>query len=464
MFQARSARPPGAEPDGPSLLPPGWGRPLFLGSLFSAQWTPASFRVDSLVNASKRVPSGSALTAETVSSTTRELSTFRFTAYRGLTPLRHADDMAHDLPETASDPAPATAPVLALIHDSRLRDEVRRVAAAAGRRLDERAAPVGRHPWTAAPLVVLDTEAAETCARTGHPRRPGVVTVTAGEAALDDWQAAAAIGAEHVIALPGSAVGLIEKFAEHAENRAEGGLVLAVAGAVGGAGASTLAAATALRSATGGFRRNTVLIDGAPHGGGIDLLLGIEKAPGLRWPDLVVENGRVSATALHNALPEAVTGLSVLSCGRDSGARSDIGSAAVHAVIEASHGAGDLVVCDVSSERGPHAGQMLDAADLVVLVVPAQLRAVAAARTVAAHIARRNPNQGLLVRGPAPGSLRGHEIAEVLDLPLLAAVRAQPGLPARLERGGLTLRRGPLRDACDAVLSVLHGPAEELAR
>ncbi|WP_051132742.1 septum site-determining protein Ssd [Nocardia paucivorans] len=354
-------------------------------------------------------------------------------------------------------------PALALVGEGRLREEVRRVAAAAGRQLEEHEPPIGRHPWVTASLIVLDTEAALRYAAAGHPRRSGIVMVTEGEPGLDDWRAAAFVGAERVVALPDAAVGLIEKFAEHAERRADGGIVVAVAGTGGGAGASTLAAATALRSAGTGFRPRTILVDGAPYGGGLDLLLGIEQAPGLRWPDLVVDDGRVAAAALHNALPEAGIGLSVLSCARGAPCSGDLGSAAVHAVIEAGRGAGDLVVCDISSERGPHATQVLEVADLVVLVVPARIRAVAAAEAVTGWIASRNPNQALVVRGPAPGNLRGHEIAEILDLPLLAAVRAQPGLSARLERGGLRLRRGPLREACDAVLAVLEPPAERRA-
>lgn len=354
-------------------------------------------------------------------------------------------------------------PALVLLADTRLRDEVRRVAAAAERTLDERERPVGRFAWAAAPMVILDTVSARGCAEAGYLRRAGIVLVTDGEPALPDWQAAAAVGAERVIALPGAAVGLIEKFAEYAERRAGDGVVVAVSGAGGGAGASTLAAAIALRAAAHRFRRDVVLIDGAPLGGGLDLLLGIETVTGPRWSDLVIEEGRVSAAALHGALPAAAPGLVVLSCGRGGAGRlpDDLSAAAVHAVIEAGRAAGDLVICDISAERGPHADQMLDAADLVVLVVPARLRAVAAAESVAAYIRRRNPNQGLVVRGPAPGGLRGPEVARVLDLPLLAAVRAQPGLAVRLERGGLTVRRGPLRDAADAVLGVLSAPAGE---
>ncbi|WP_067842609.1 septum site-determining protein Ssd [Nocardia lijiangensis] len=370
--------------------------------------------------------------------------------------------MDNDAPQDAP-----TSPALVLIRDVRLRDEVRRVAAAAERPLDEREPPASKHAWSGAPLVILDTVAANECAAAGCPRRAGVVLVTDGEPALPGWQAAAAVGAERVIALPGAAVGLVEKFAEHGQRRASDGVVVAIAGASGGAGASILAAATALRAAAEGFRRDTVLVDGAPFGGGLDLLLGIENGPGLRWPDLVVEDGRVAATALHSALPKASPGLSVLSCGRGGAGRlpSRIGSGAVHAVIEAGRAAGDLVICDVSGERGAHAEQMLECADLVVLVVQATLRAVAAAESVAAYIGRRNPNQGLVVRGPAPGGLRGAEVAEVLDLPLLAAVRGEGGLAARLERGGLSApRRGPLKDAADAVLAVLGAPAVRSGR
>ncbi|WP_327111798.1 hypothetical protein OHB12_26780 [Nocardia sp. NBC_01730] len=359
-------------------------------------------------------------------------------------------------------PADGPPPALVLIDDDRLSDEVRRVAAAAQRGLDERLHPVGRYAWTGAPLVVLDTNAARDAASAGYLRRAGVVLVTDGEPGLLDWQAAASVGAERVIALPGAAVGLIEMFAQYGEHRAGDGIVVAIVGAGGGAGASTLAAALALRAAAEGFRHETLLVDGAPFSGGLDLLLGIETTAGPRWPDLVVEDGRVSAAALHGALPTAASGLAVLSCGRRGAGRlpRELGSAAVRAVIEAGRGAGDLVVCDISGERGPHADQMLDSADLVVLVVPARLRAVAAAEAVSAHVARRNPNRGLIVRGPAPGGLRGAEVAEVLDLPLLAAVRAQTGLAQRVERGGVSVRRrGPLRDAADAVLGVLSAPA-----
>ncbi|MFI5781412.1 septum site-determining protein Ssd [Nocardia sp. NPDC051570] len=345
---------------------------------------------------------------------------------------------------------------LVLIADHRLRDEVRRIAAAADRRLDERRSPVGRHAWLGAGSVILDTVNARDCVEAGCPRRAGTILVTAGEPELADWQAAAAIGSDRVIPLPIAAPRLIEAFADHVQRGSGDGVAVALVGVGGGAGASVLAAAVALTAAAARFRDDTLLVDGDPLGGGLDLLLGIESTAGLRWPDLVVEDGRVAARALHDALPAVTPRLSLLSCGRvDDGPPGEIGPAAARAVLAAGRAAGELVVCDISAARGPHVDQMLDAADLVVLVAPARLRAVAAARAVTAWIRPRNPNQALVVRGPAPGGLRGAEIADALALPLLSAFRPQPGLPYRVERTGLTNARGPLRTAAEAILEAL---------
>ncbi|MBO0856336.1 MAG: hypothetical protein J2P18_21505 [Nocardia sp.] len=347
-------------------------------------------------------------------------------------------------------------PAVVLVADHRLREEVRRVAAAADRPLDERCMPIGRHAWAAAGLLILDTTAARACAASGYPRRSGVVLVGGPEPELERWQAAAAVGAERVVALPGGTDTLIEAFAAYACRDPGDGLVVAVVGGGGGAGASVFAAALALTAAARRFRPQILLVDGDPLGGGIDLLLGIEALPGLRWPDLSVEDGRVAAQSLHDALPAAAPALGVLACSRPTvNGPDEIGVGAARAVVEAGRGAGDLVVCDISGHHGPHTEHILDTADLIVFVVPARLRAVAAAGAVVAHIRQRNPHHALVVRGPAPGGLRGREIAETLGLPLVAAMRAQPGLAGHLERGGLALPRGPLLSGADAVLAEL---------
>ncbi|GAA2476533.1 septum site-determining protein Ssd [Nocardia seriolae] len=436
----------------------------------------------------------------------------------------------------------ATPPALSLVADPRLRDEIRRIAAAADRPLDEREPPPGRHAWATASAIILDTAAALSCTSAGHLRRAGILLVTDGEPSLLDWQSATRVGAEHVLSLPADADALIAAFAAHDGRRPGDGAVLAVAGAGAGAGASVLAAAVGL-TAAGRFRDHTLLVDCAPYGGGLDLLLGLESAPGLRWTDLTIEHGRVSAPALHAALPVA-SGLAVLSCGRgtsatefgsalprpvgpavicadgwngmpsltaglgeavpdpdlartagrrdsadESGARSAaeaypridrgrvaavlenelpavvpgvtgrpavLAPGAVRAVLEGGRAAGDLVVADLSSDHGPHTDQVLDSADLVVLVTQARLRSIAAAQVTAAYLSARNPNVRVVVRGPAPSGCSPGDIAEMLRLPLLTGVPSQPGLAERLERGGLTVRRrGPLRTAAETCLTAL---------
>ncbi|WP_373863337.1 hypothetical protein [Rhodococcus marinonascens] len=126
----------------------------------------------------------------------------------------------------------------------------------------------------------------------------------------------------------------------------------------------------------------------------------------------------------------------MLACGRSSHGGAGPTAAAVRAVIDAGRHAGDLVVCDASRFPSQVTETVLEVADLVLLVVPATVRACIAAGKVSKWIAERNPNQGLVVRGPAPGGLRGPDVAEALDLPLIASMRAERGLTGTLEHGG----------------------------
>lgn len=356
-----------------------------------------------------------------------------------------------DLDRAVGRPTPRVA---MLVHDAELRGEIRRIAAAADVVLDEIAGAVGRQLWQVPQVVVVDTPTAQTLIHDRMPRRRGVVLVCAGSPELNDWETASALGTEHVIGLPTQEFELVEVFGSRSDAGSDGGPVIAVVGGRGGAGASTFAAALAVFGASTRFRADTLLIDVDSAGGGIDLLLGAEGVPGLRWPSLVLEGGRVSPVALHNALPSAAPGLTVLACGR--GVSADPNPAAVTAVIEAGASAGNLVVGDVPRQPSEAGDAFLDAADLVVIVVPAELRASAAAEAVVARVAAHNRHRGLVVRGPAPGGLRGSDIAAALGVPLLAAVRPEPRLADLLERGGLRLRRrSPLRLAAAAVLAAL---------
>lgn len=346
-----------------------------------------------------------------------------------------------------------------------LADEVARLAAAAGcdpQRVTDLA--TAREQWNCAPLVVLDIAAATASASAGLPRRDGVVIVSAG-GDPDVWRSAVAVGAQHVAVLPDAEAWLVGALADAVESPADPGRVLAVLGGRGGAGASVFATAVAVAVVEAG--RHAMLVDCDALGGGLDLALGAEKMDGLRWSGLALGGGRVPAAALHAALPTPRVGgrggLTVLSYGRSDYGRSDCerdGSVpdgvAVRTVCAAGRRAGETVVCDVPRYPCEPGTAALESADLAVLIVPAEVRACAAAAAVAARVRRYGVSLQLVVRGPAPGGITPADISRALDLPLLAAMRPQPGLAGALDRGSMPGRsRGPLATAARRVLVIL---------
>jgi secretion/DNA translocation related CpaE-like protein len=345
--------------------------------------------------------------------------------------------------------------VLALLADSVLRDELDRVAAAVGVRIVRAGigSPVCRRTWSAAAAVVLDQAAADRCGRLGLPRRGHITVLSAAEPTAATWAAAVAVGAQHVLTLPGQERELILELGEAAESAGPGGPrgdVVAVIGGRGGAGASLLAAALAYCATQGAGE--ALLVDLDPWGGGIDLLVGGETAAGLRWPDLALQGGRLNWSAVREALPRH-RGITLLSGTRHG---YELDAAPVEAVVDAGRRGGVTVICDLPRRLTDATQAALDTADLVVLVSPCDVRACAATGSIAPVLATINPNQGLVVRGPSPGGLRAVEVADIAGLPLLASMRAEPQIAEQLERGGLRLRRrSALAAAAQRVLAVL---------
>lgn len=351
---------------------------------------------------------------------------------------------------------------LVMCSDAELLDNILRLAAAAGCELHRTVDPAqARRHWPDAPLVLLDATAARWCADGRLPRRSGVVVAVRGEPAPAVWQQAVSVGAEHVISLPQAEPWLVAALAEAAEGGRRDGAVVAVVGGRGGAGASVLAAALAVTAVRDGER--ALLVDCDPLGGGLDLVLGAEELGGLRWPALTVGGGRVAASALHAALPSPAVGgrgegrLGLLACDRSTHGPPP---ASVGSVVDAGRRAGEIVVCDLPRHRTDTAVTALGAADLTVLVVPADVRSAAAGARVAAWLAEHTAAVQLVVRGPAPGGIDADEVARAIGLTLLATMRPEPGLAQALERGVAPGRpRGPLAGAARTVLAALRGAA-----
>ncbi|GJO05769.1 hypothetical protein NJB1728216S_24040 [Mycobacterium marinum] len=351
-------------------------------------------------------------------------------------------------------PATDSAGVLAMLVDPKLRDELDRVAAAVGVRIvhGDGRKPVTRKAWSAAGAVVLDPAAARGLSQAALPRRAHVCLLTGAEAGTDTWATAVAIGAGAVLQMPEQEGELIRELAEAVEAARDEGLggevgqVIAVIGGSGGAGVSLFAAALAQSAA------DALLVDLHPWGGGIDLLMGCENLPGLRWPDLSLQGGRLAWSAVRDGLPRH-RGISLLS-GTRRGQELDCG--AVGALIDAGRRGAVTVVCDLPRRLTDAVQVALDRADLVVLVCPCDVRSCAATATIVPVLATINPHLGLVVRGPSPGGLRAAEVADIAGVPLLASMRVQPRLVEQLEHGGLRLRRrSPLAAAARRVLALL---------
>jgi secretion/DNA translocation related CpaE-like protein len=338
-----------------------------------------------------------------------------------------------------------------------LQTAIVRLAALAGIAAEVLTASNGlRAGWQSARLVVLGSDVCAAAAAAGLPRRADVVVVTTGEPDAALWQAAVALGALRLLTLPADDTTLIDLFVAAAEPPPSTGSMIAVVGGPGGAGASTFAAALALTSAR---TRATALIDADRLGGGLDVLLGAEQAAGARWPDVAGVRGRLSAADLSGALL-AVDGLAVRSWDR-SGA-TELSDEAAAAVIGAAIRGFGCTVVDLPRHADAAADGFATAADLVVMVVPAKVRATAAAAAVAARLASRCGPVRLVVRDASSSRLTADEVANALGLQVIATFSSESAVAAAAEHGEppLRRRRGSLAEACDAVLAaVLAEPA-----
>ncbi len=345
---------------------------------------------------------------------------------------------------------------LLITADEALLEDVLRLAAAVGVDLEVAAdAAGGRASWAGAPVVLVGSDVLGGCATGILGRRPGVLVLARSEPGAQVWAGAVGLGAEQVLVLPVGEATLVQRLGEAGEPQQRRGHVVCCVGGRGGAGASVLAVglAVAAARATPGA---ALLVDLDRLGGGLDLALGAESVAGLRWPDLTATSGRVAAASLHDAVP-AAAGVSVVAVGRDK--LPHIPAEAARAVITAGRRNGDLVVVDLPRALTPAAQAALAIADLVLLVVPAEVRACAAASGVAAAIAACAGRIEVVVRGPAPSGLSAAVIAESLGLALAGSLRAEPGLAAALDRGEVPTRRGrgPLATFCRRLVADLAG-------
>lgn len=187
--------------------------------------------------------------------------------------------------------------------------------------------------------------------------------------------------------------------------------VLAVVGACGGAGASSLCAllAAGFDAAPG------VLVDLDESGGGIDVLLGLDAQPGARWSDLRLGGGVLDPGALRARLPSSPS-LRVLACDP----RSSPGPRDVEQVIGAACVLGPVVL-DVPRWLAPAGLAAVAGADAVLLLAPGEVRAAVAASMLLGRLRSTGTGVRTVLR---PGVLPLRDLAaalgvdEALELPV----------------------------------------------
>jgi secretion/DNA translocation related CpaE-like protein len=341
--------------------------------------------------------------------------------------------------------------VLLVTGNTRLQAETERIAAAVGVSLRTAADSSEALPvWDTAGMVLVGSDIRELPPRR---RAPSVLLGLNGEG--DSlWQLGAALGAERVAVLPEAAAWLAEHLSRsHAPG--PGGLVLGMTGGCGGAGASTAAVWLAQEAAVHGVR--TLLVDGDPRGGGLELSLAAEDVPGLRWPDLAGASGSIDPGQLSDSLPVA-GGFSFLSWPGSRDSSRDVGAAAVAAVLDAARRGFELVIVDIG--RGTESlGSFAWDCDRILLVAPAQLRAAVAT----ARLLQELPpvDTALVIRGNAGSALDGPLIAESLGLPLHGVLAELRGTSGAAELGRLLEfgKRKAVRRFAGSILQLLDDGA-----
>lgn len=228
----------------------------------------------------------------------------------------------------------------------------------------------------------------------------------------------------------------------------DAGRVVALVGAAGGVGVSTLGASISKRA--GGHE--PTLVDAHRCSGGLDLLLGIENEPGARWGEIELGEGVVARADVRRALPATADGIAVLTHPRTTVADPyRVGARDVEAVVGTVAVAG-LTVLDAPAELVPRR------CDLACVVLTPQLRPAAAAARIVAELAAVGVPHALVVRDSGWEALEAGELERITGSRVLTRVGTARGLTRTVERGGLP-RHLPrqLARPSDAILAEVMG-------
>jgi secretion/DNA translocation related CpaE-like protein len=355
-----------------------------------------------------------------------------------------------------------TSPVLVITRDDLLLEDLLRLAAAAGTTLDvAHDTTAALRGWGAASVVLLGADLARAIAAQRPSRRDQVHVVAHGPVPDGLFRAALATGALDVVELPAADAWLVELLTDAADGGAHLARTVGVVGGSGGAGATTFASALALTAAAIG---PAVLLDLDQLGPGADRVVGLDPdshdgrdagagGGGVRWDALVGSHGRLGSRSLRAALPRR-DGLAVLTW--PVGPPVDVDPTTAREVLSAAQRGHDVVVVDLPRHLDPVSLEVASRCDRVLLVAESSVAGVASAGKVAAGLRPVNDDLGVVVRVGGAAVPAG-QVADVLELPLVAQLAAQRRLDEHLDLGlgPVHARRSPLARAARAALDDL---------
>lgn len=315
--------------------------------------------------------------------------------------------------QLVSDTAAPPAPILVAVTGEPAASEARAVAAATGRQVIETTerAQLLRLQRSAACLL-LDEKAAASLPEGGTKilivPDPGPI----------DYKLALQSGCRHAFLLPAQAPELLKFISNNIGSPAGTGtgLLIGVMGTAGGAGTSTFVAWLATHVA----QLAPIVLDTCPASPGLDLSFGLEHTPGARWEDLAFSTGKLSVTDLRRAVPQTKSGIAVVTFSRDFDQikRSEIPGAATNLCAAITSG-GALGIIDLA----PGDLHLASLVDLLIVLIPAEIKAVAAAMQQLPHLQKLGNQLQLVAVQRAWSGLNEKAMSSVLGQEIAGTLR-----------------------------------------
>lgn len=375
--------------------------------------------------------------------------------------------------------------------------------------------------WRRAPAVFVDASAARRLA--GRPHCEGAIFLIRSDTEAEDTQVAKVLAPVYSASLPADNVDIVELLGR-AEVRPDGprlsdfqhsssllnhqhtpaspasadvitapgtepvpnvpatttdstATCLMLVPAVGGAGASITAAASALVLSR---EKPICLVDADALAGGIDLVLGMETEPGLRWQDFSAADGRLDGAALYEALPSCPRSpaLKVLTWTRsrtpetaynhasaatkfdsaDRLGRTDRPDDVRHiaSTISCLIHAGITVIVDCPKQV-EYVTTLGALADDTVIILPTSVRAIAAGGHLASVCAQAGFTPSLAVRHQQHRDISVEEVEYALDLPIAGEIEYCKKVAHEIDVGGLAGAVGKLTRGLEAMFAFVGG-------